>query len=98
ARRRKSLRRGGDQVPGTLNDDAVSGPAPDDNIDELDEALTRLEAQDEVMAQVVKLRYFAGLTNAETASALDLSPRTATRHWTAARAWLARELKDAPAR
>ena len=61
----------------------------------LDEALTRLEAQDSRMAQVVKLRYFAGMSVDETASALDLAPRTVNRLWTAARAWLRRELSRA---
>ena len=61
----------------------------------VDEALTRLEAQDSRMAQVVKLRYFAGMSVAETASALDLAPRTVNRLWTAARAWLRREFSRA---
>ncbi len=59
---------------------------------ELDRALDRLEAQDARMAQVVKLRYFAGLTVEETAQALDTAPRTVNRLWTAAKSWLHREL------
>ena len=58
----------------------------------LDEALTRLEAKDTGMAAVVNLRYFAGLTIEETAEALQSSPRTVNRQWSAARAWLHREL------
>ena len=57
----------------------------------LDDALRRLEAQDERKAQVVKLRFFAGLTIEETANALDVTPRTVDRDWVAARAWLHRE-------
>lgn len=53
-----------------------------------DQLLEQLAAQDPVMADVVKLRSFAGFTIAETAQALDLSPRTVNRHWTAAQAWL----------
>lgn len=89
ARRRK---RGGDLKRVTLDtlpeEEAVSGP---DLID-LDRALAQLEARDPEMAQVVNLRYFAGLTVEETARALGLSPRTVNRHWTAARAWLNRML------
>jgi RNA polymerase sigma factor (sigma-70 family) len=58
----------------------------------IDEALDRLEKIDREMAQVVKLRYFAGLSVGETAESLGLSPRTVNRHWTGARAWLLREL------
>jgi RNA polymerase sigma factor (TIGR02999 family) len=67
-------------------------PRPEELLD-LDRALDRLEAQDAAMAQVVKLRYFGGLTVEETASALDVSARSVNRLWTGARAWLARELR-----
>ncbi len=60
----------------------------DANILDLDRALTQLEQKDEHMACVVKLRYFSGLTVDETALALEVSPRTVNRLWTAARAWL----------
>jgi RNA polymerase sigma factor (TIGR02999 family) len=69
-----------------------SEPRPEELLD-LDRALEKLEAQDVSMAQVVKLRYFAGLTVEETARALDTSPRSVNRLWTAARAWLAREIR-----
>ena len=55
----------------------------------LDEALTGLEALDPTLAEIVKLRFFVGLTIAETAKALDVSSRTVNRQWLAARAWLA---------
>jgi len=58
------------------------------NILDLDRALSLLEAKDEHMAFVVKLRYFSGLTVDETALALDISPRSVNRMWAAARAWL----------
>ena len=61
----------------------------------LDAALDGLEAKDQVMANIVKLRYFAGLTVDETAEALGLSPRSVNRHWTAARAWLRKSMGDA---
>jgi RNA polymerase sigma factor (TIGR02999 family) len=58
----------------------------------LDDALTRLAERDAAMARVVELRWFGGLDIDETAAVLALSPRTVNRHWTGARAWLAREL------
>jgi len=61
----------------------------------LNEALSKLEQRDEEMAQVVKLRYFAGLSVEETAQSLGVSARTVNRHWTGARAWLLRELGSA---
>jgi len=61
----------------------------------LDEALDRLAAQDGRKARVVELRYFVGLSIEETAQALESSPATVKREWTAARAWLRRELTTA---
>ncbi len=85
-------KRGGGQIAVTLPEDV-----PGDHLDpaqllELDAALERLAALDADMARVVELRYFGGLTVEEAAEALDMAPRTINRHWTAARAWLAREL------
>jgi RNA polymerase sigma factor (TIGR02999 family) len=60
----------------------------------LDEALTKLEQLDPRRAEVVMLRYFAGLTVEQCAQALDLSPRTVEKDWRAARAWLHRELSS----
>ncbi|MEZ4376728.1 MAG: ECF-type sigma factor [Gemmatimonadales bacterium] len=62
----------------------------------LDEALTQLEALDPRQARVVELRFFAGLSVEETATALDISPATVKRDWTFARAFLLRALDDAP--
>lgn len=89
ARRRK---RGGDLRRVTL--DTLPGHSGEQSSDlvDLDRALSRLESQDPQMARVVNLRYFGGLTVEETAHALDLSPRTVNRLWTAARAWLNRSL------
>ena len=79
----------------TLPDDLDSGaPAPEDVL-AVDEALARLAEKDERMAEVVKLRYFADLSVEETAEATGQSVRTVARLWTAARAWLARELGGA---
>ncbi len=60
----------------------------------LDEALVQLAARDAEAAELVKLRFFAGLTSAEAAAVLDISPRTADRAWTYARVFLLAELKN----
>lgn len=92
ARRVSRQKRGGGQQRVTLGE---ARDAFEPNWEEfltVDLALARLETKDAVMSEVVKLRYFAGLTVEETAAALDVSPRTVNRLWTAARAWLRREL------
>lgn len=97
ARRRATERHGGGQRRVTLDDDIAAAMQSDEELLALDQALTRLEARDGQMAAVVKLRYFAGLGVDETAQALGASTRTVNRLWTAARAWLARDLGAAPA-
>lgn len=93
ARRRARLRHGGEFARITLDENVVlTGSAEDDDLELLDQALTRLEAQDEQMARLVKLRYFGGLTVEECAAALGAAPRTVNRLWTAARAWMRREM------
>lgn len=93
ARRKSRQRHGGEQRRTDIAIDNVDG-GPGDGADmlDLDAALTRLESLDAAMANVVKLRYFAGMTVEETAEALEISPRAVNRHWTAARAWLTRAL------
>ena len=86
ARRRQSQKRGGGWVRGDL--DGVIAPEPDDQLLALDEALERLALTDPLKAKLVELRYFGGLTSDEAAAALSISPSTADRHWTYARAWL----------
>jgi|SRR5262245_41229726 len=76
--------------------DEATGEFADDSTDDLvdlDEALTRLEATDPTAAALVKLRYFAGLSMPDAATALGLPLRTAERNWTYARTWLHRELE-----
>jgi RNA polymerase sigma factor (TIGR02999 family) len=93
ARRRSRRKRGGDMDRVPFADDLAVSGADLEGLLALDEALERLEAKDPTMARVVKLRHFAGLTVEETARALALSPRTVNRHWTAASAWLRREMR-----
>ncbi len=94
ARGRSRLKRGAGRAAGTLDDVAADGPPLEDLL-ALDEALRRLEGKDASMAEVVKLRWFAGLTVEETAAAVAVSPRSVDRLWTAARAWLHREISSA---
>jgi DNA-directed RNA polymerase specialized sigma24 family protein len=62
--------------------------APTEEVLAVNDVLDALDAEDHLAAQVVKLRYFVGLSISEIADALDISPRSADRHWAFARAWL----------
>jgi len=95
ARRVGRLKRGGNAERLTLDDDAVAVVPRSVELLALDEALDRLAARDRAMADVVMLRYFAGLTVTETAEAVGTSERTVHRQWTAARAWLRHQLAGA---
>ena len=76
-----------------LLDAEVAAPTDDEQLLLLDEALTRLAAARPQAAELVKLRFFAGLTLEEIAPILALSPRTARRLWAFARAWLRRDME-----
>lgn len=91
ARKQHAQKRGGDRKRVALTID-FPGAQRDGRLLQLDEALTELEAYDARKAAVVQMRFFAGLTNEETAAALDISPATAERDWTFAKAWLRREI------
>jgi RNA polymerase sigma factor (TIGR02999 family) len=93
ARRKLTEKHGGDRR--RLDLDAVEpiGPTRADDLLALDEALTRLAAEDPVKARLVTLRYFAGLSVQEAADALGLSRATADRYWAYARTWLYCELR-----
>ena len=95
ARRKRSSRYGGDRHRVRLADADLA--AQDTSIDliALDEALDRLAAADPSAADLVKLRYFAGLTIDQVAEIQGISRRTAVDHWTYARSWLARQVKMA---
>ncbi len=94
ARRKRRLKRGGDRkridIDLDATDLAVDGPSED--LIALDEALTKLSQKDRTKANLVKLRYFAGLTSEQAAELLGISRATAKRHWSYARAWLYREI------
>jgi RNA polymerase sigma factor (TIGR02999 family) len=91
-RRKHSQREGGTRRRCALaSEDLVDVPL-DDQLLDLDEALTKLGSADPQAAEVVKLRVFAGMTIEEVADVQGISPRTVKRHWAYARAWLGREL------
>ena len=98
SRRKRSIKRGGGQRRVDLagSEPAGSATADPDSLIALDEALERLARIDNRKAALVKLRYFAGLTIEQTAQSLDISPASAKRLWTYARAWLVREMDGAP--
>jgi RNA polymerase sigma factor (TIGR02999 family) len=92
ARRKGALRRGGGQQRLCLDDVQLAVDTPDDQLLAMDEALNKLAAVDPVKAELVKLRFFAGLSVVEAGKLLGMSERSVKRHWAFARAWLYQEL------
>src|SRR5262249_30633825 len=93
ARRKRAERHGGGLERVDLDGVELAGPAPPDDLLALHEALGKLEAEDPVKAQIVKLRYFAGLTEDDAASVLGISRATVQRHWRYAKVWLLGEVR-----
>lgn len=93
ARRRSRVKHGGGRDRLDLDSAALVAPEIDQDLIALDEALDRLAQEDALSAQVVKLRYFAGLTIPQAAELLEVSPRKADFLWSFARAWLRREIE-----
>jgi RNA polymerase sigma factor (TIGR02999 family) len=94
ARRKQRIRHGGDKKRVDLENVHAIADARNDELLALDEALAALAREDTAAAEVVKLRYFSGLTIQETADALAISVRTANRHWAYAKAWLYQRLSE----
>ena len=94
ARRKKTLKRGGDRERVPMDEDQVLATEAHADILALDEALSKLEEERPDLAQLVSLRYFAGLTMEQAAKALDVSLRTTERNWTYVRAWLLEVLQQ----
>jgi RNA polymerase sigma factor (TIGR02999 family) len=92
ARRRKSSKHGGDRQRIGLTDANPAAEGPCDDLLALDEALTRLSCTEPSVADLVKLRYFAGLTIDQVAQIQGISRRSVIDHWAYARSWLAREV------
>ena len=94
ARRKNYLRHGGGAERVNLDGLDLAASVDDEQLLALNEALDHLAAHDATKAQVVKLRFFAGLTNEQVARVLGVSEPTVKRHWAYARAWLFREMNS----
>jgi len=92
ARHKQRLKHGGGMQRVDLEAVTAAGIENDEELLALDAALKRLEADEPLIAQVVQLRYFAGLTIEQVAESLGISIRTANRHWAYAKAWLFQQL------
>jgi RNA polymerase sigma factor (TIGR02999 family) len=96
ARHKRSLKGGGGRHRIDLDEVDVQADDPSDDLLALDEALNKLEQKDKLKADLVKLRFFAGLTNEQAARALEISPSTADNYWAYARCWLRVEMEGGP--
>ena len=95
ARQRHALRHGGGQQRVNVDDVEIASDGPsDDQVIAVHEAMAKFASEDPIKAELVKLRYFGGLTLEEAASALDIPFGTAKRWWTYARAWFYREINN----
>ena len=95
ARSKRRLKHGGGRTRLPLEEAELLAPEPQEDVVALDEALTELAATDQAAASLVQLRYFGGLSIPDAAQVLGISPRTAKRLWTFARAWLREKLQGA---
>lgn len=94
ARRRKAAKRGGERHQEEFDADLFPEKMADERLIAVDEAVERLSEIDSQAAELVKLRFFAGLPLAEAAAVLDVSPRTADRLWAFAKSWLYAAIKE----
>jgi RNA polymerase sigma factor (TIGR02999 family) len=97
ARRKNRQKHGADWKRITIQLEEAQVVAGDSRLEALDEALQRFEQVDATACELVKLRYFAGLSLRDAGQAMDLAPRTADRLWAYAKAWLLREIRRDPA-
>jgi RNA polymerase sigma factor (TIGR02999 family) len=93
ARRKAAWKHGGALQFEELHESEIELGAPSDEVLQVHDALDALEKEEPIAAQIVKLRYFVGLSIPEIAEALEMAPRTADRHWAFARAWLKRAIR-----
>ena len=94
ARRKLTHRHGGDFERVELDGQDLAAPDTDQQLLAVHEVLDKLAKEHPVQAEVVKLRYFAGMTNEETAQVLDISVATVKNYWTFARTWIFHEIKN----
>lgn len=93
ARRRHAVRHGGEYERVHLEEEMLAGPADDEQLLALNDALDKLESKHPIQAQVVKLRYFGGMNNQEIAQLLGVSLSTVKNYWVFSKAWLYRDIK-----
>ena len=93
ARRKRAVRHGAGQHHVELDEVDIAAPARDEEILEVHEALDKLAMENHTEAELVKLKYFVGLTLEECAKAMNISARTADTYWAHAKAWLFNEIK-----
>jgi RNA polymerase sigma factor (TIGR02999 family) len=93
ARRRQAERRGGGAERVTLDSRLLGEGSQESSVIDVDNALRELESLDPTLAQVIEMRYFGGYTDAEIATAMDISDRTVRRHWDKARAFMLAQLE-----
>ena len=98
ARRKRAEKHGGRMERQDLDGIDIEAPNPSEDLLTLDEALSKLEAEDPLKAQLVKLRYFAGLTENDAADVLGISRTSIQRYWRYAKAWLHGQLREAESR
>lgn len=96
ARRKLRPKHGGDLRRTEFDEVAITAGADDERLLEVNELLDRLTDEDPAKAEVVKLKFFVGLSNAEAADAMGVSEKTVGRHWRFAKAWLHSEMQDSP--
>ncbi len=94
ARRRATLKRGGDRARVDVDVVTIAAPRPSADVIALEEAVQRLEAKDPRKGKIVNLRYYAGLTVDETATVLEVSVGTVERDWRYIKSWISAELSD----
>jgi len=93
ARRKHRLKHGANVVGEELHESRIATSVPSEELPAVNDALAALAREDPQAAEVVRMRYFVGMTVPEIAAALDLAPRTVNRHWAFARAWLKRTIR-----
>lgn len=94
ARRRLAAKRGGGEIPVSIDEVDVASEFSDQRLVDVHEVLNRLEREDEFKARIVKMRFFNGLDHHEIAALLEVNEKTVRRHWAAAKVWLYRALES----
>ncbi len=94
ARRRNAIKRGGGQIPVSLDGIDLPDDVDHQRLLQVNDVLDVLEAEDSMKAQIVKMRFYCGMENEEIAAILGVNEKTVRRHWQLAKVWLFREIED----